>query len=218
MKWHSEVLDASGKKAATRLAQAAKDQFYLAEGTALALRLGHRISLDLDLFSQENILGGAERAAMLEKLRASGPLEILENKDGTCHLRLGKTSVSLFRYHYNLLRPTTIWNGLPVASLEDIAAMKFSAIVGRGSKKDFVDLYYLSREIGLEAALKAAARKYRDHSDFALQAARALVYFDDAEKEPMPRELGASSSSWDEIKSFFETEIPKLVKRQIDKP
>ena len=75
MKWHEGVLDAAGHAAAGRLAAGA-ESFYLAGGTALALRLGHRVSLDLDLFSAKNALGAEERRTLLDALKASGPLKI----------------------------------------------------------------------------------------------------------------------------------------------
>src|SRR5438552_1320815 len=74
---------------------AAAESFYLAGGTALALRLGHRVSLDLDLFSASNKLGTQERRTLLDSLKASGPLRIKEAKDGTCHVDLGGAPVSL---------------------------------------------------------------------------------------------------------------------------
>ena len=102
MKWREEVLDVAGRAVAARLA-AATWNFYLAGGTALALRLGHRVSLDLDLFSAKNALGAEERRTLLAALKASGPLKIKGAKDGTCHLDLGGTSVSLFHYAYPML-------------------------------------------------------------------------------------------------------------------
>ncbi len=212
MKWHEEALNAQAQAAAERLCSAAKD-FYLAGGTALALRLGHRISLDLDLFSEKNILGAAQRRDLLDALKASGDINILEEKDGTCHLELAGTSVSLFHYAYPILGKLERWRGLGVASIEDIAAMKLSAVLGRGSKKDFIDLHEIFRLLGLERAMKAGERKFRRHRDFPLQAARALVFFEDAEKEPMPRML--SSTSWEEVRSYFENAIPKYARSQI---
>lgn len=212
MKWHEEVLDKAGLAAAARLAAATGD-FYLAGGTALALRLGHRVSLDLDLFSPDNALGAGQRDALLDALKASGPLKIKEAKDGTCHLDLGGTSVSLFHYDYPILVPPRPWRGLDLASLEDIAAMKLSAVLGRGSKKDFLDLHELCRRLGVEPVMAAAARKFPLHADFPLQAARALVYFEDAEKEPMPRMLAAVS--WEDVKAYFEGAIPKYVRAHL---
>lgn len=212
MKWHEEVLDEAGRAAATRLAEAAGD-FYLAGGTALALRLGHRVSLDLDLFAPKNALGPEQRQALLEALKASGPTKIKEVKDGTCHLDLAGTTVSLFHYDYPIIGRFDSWRGLDVASLEDIAAMKLSAVLGRGSKKDFIDLHELCRGLGLDRVMATAERKFPLHSDFPLQAARALVYFEDAEKEPMPRMLAAAS--WEDVKSYFEGSIPAYVKEHL---
>lgn len=212
MKWHEEVLDEAGRAAAARLAEAAGD-FYLAGGTALALRLGHRVSLDLDLFSPKNALGPEQRRALLETLKASGPLKIKEVKDGTCHLDLAGTTVSLFHYAYPIVGRPESWRGLEVASLEDIAAMKLSAVLGRGSKKGFIDLHELCRRLGPDRVMSTAQRKFPLHSDFPLQAARALVYFEDAEKEPMPRMLGAAS--WEDVKSYFEGAIPTYVKEHL---
>ena len=214
MKWHEEALDAAVLAAASRVA-AATDDFYLAGGTALALRLGHRVSLDLDLFSATNTLDADERKALLDALEASGPLRIKGVKDGTCHLDLGGAPVSLFHYPYPMLRHSQSWRGLDVASLEDIAAMKLSAVLGRGSKKDFIDLYELCRRPGLDRAMKAASRKFPLYADFPLQAARALLYFEDAEKEPMPRMLDATT--WEDIKAYFERAIPKYVKAHLQR-
>ena len=208
MVWHEKVLDRSGRDAARRLALAAGGDFYLAGGTGLALRLGHRSSLDLDLFSADRLLARSDRMALKKDLEASGKVEILEEKDGTCHLRLGKTAVSLFHYPYKLLKPPSEWTRLKVASGEDIAAMKLSAVISRGSKKDFVDLFFLCRTHKAADLFKWAERKFPGHPNFSVQAAKALVYFEDAEKEPMPRML--KPAAWTEIKAFFEKEIPRL--------
>ena len=186
MIWHEKVLDRSGRDAARRLALAAGGDFYLAGGTGLALRLGHRISLDLDLFSGGRLLDRSDRIALEKSLEASGKVEILEEKDGTCHLRLGKTAVSLFHYPYKLLKPSSEWTGLKVASGEDIAAMKLSAVISRGSK-GFCRLVFLCRTHKAADLFKWAERKFPVTRIFR-QAAKALVYFEDG-KEPMPRML-----------------------------
>lgn len=213
MIWHEEVLDLNGKAAAACLARAVGPEFVLAGGTGLALRLGHRVSLDLDLFSSANPLGAAQRGAIIAALKSSTRLKIRESKDGACHLILEGTAVSLLHYPYPWLKPAAPWKGLPVASLEDISAMKLNAAVGRGSKKDFVDLYWLSMHLGLKNILSCAEKKFRDHSDFILQAGRALVCFEDAEKEPMPRLI--KSLSWDRVKSYFEREVPRILRTRL---
>ncbi|MBI4803203.1 MAG: nucleotidyl transferase AbiEii/AbiGii toxin family protein [Elusimicrobia bacterium] len=204
MFWHEKVLDKSGFNAARRLASLAGGNFYLAGGTGLALRLGHRISLDLDLFSTDCLLDHSDRLALKKSLETSGKVEIMEEKDGTCHLRLENTAVSLFHYPYKLLKPPSKWSGLKIASVEDIAAMKLSAIISRGAKKDFIDLFFICRSHKPAGFFKWAERKFPGHPNFAVQAAKALVYFEDAEKEPMPRML--IPVRWSAIKAFFEKE------------
>lgn len=211
MPWHEEVVDDKTVDAAERLAKVASG-FYLAGGTALALRLGHRVSLDLDLFSGRDVLDAARRSDIQKRLQKSGGLKILESKDGTCHLNLDGVSVSLFHDPYRVLARAAPWRNLKVASLEDIAAMKLGAVIGRGSRKDFLDLYLLSRLRGLPWVLGAGKRKFSNHADFLLQAAKALVYFADAEKEPWPRLL--KPVSWTEVQSYFEREIPRFLKRK----
>lgn len=208
MRWHEEVLDASARNAAAILAEVLGQGFYLAGGTGLTLQIGHRISLDLDLFSVEDDLAGTRRLALVRELGRKAPVAIRENQDGTVHLTMGDTAVSLFAYPYPLLGKTISWKGLSVASLDDIATMKLSAVVGRGSRKDFIDLFFLSRRLGLDHLLRMAAKKFPDHADFPLQALKSLAFFDDAEQEPMPRMLAAES--WREIRAFFEREVPRL--------
>ncbi len=208
MEWHENVLDKSGREAAGRLSAVLGGDFYLAGGTALALRLGHRISLDLDLFSPSCALTRGDRLVLKEKLKASGHIEVVDEKDGTYHLRLGTTAVSLFHYPYPELAGSADWNGLKVASVEDIAAMKLAAVLGRGSKKDFIDLYFIFRLFRAARVMAWGARKFPDQPNFELQAAKALVYFDDAEKEPAPRML--KTVVWKDVKRFFEREIPRF--------
>jgi hypothetical protein len=92
--------------------------------------------------------------------------------------------------------------------MQDISAMKLSAVTGRGSKKDFIDLFFVCRLHSIDEIFKWATKKFPEHPNFVVQAAKALVYFEDAEKEPMPKML--KSADWKVIKSFFEKEIPKL--------
>lgn len=211
--WREDAVDAATIAAAEALAPLVKGRFYLAGGTALALRLGHRVSLDLDLFSPTERLAGPARTALLKNLGGKARLEVLEAKDGTCHLRLAGRAVSLFHYPYPLLEPTRRWRGLAVASLKDIAAMKLSAAVGRGSRKDFLDLKALADLLGLEALLAAGRRRFKDHPDFVLSAAKALVYFDDADREPSPRLL--APADWEATKAYFLREVPRVMRLRL---
>ncbi|MFQ5767612.1 MAG: nucleotidyl transferase AbiEii/AbiGii toxin family protein, partial [Acidobacteriota bacterium] len=204
------------RAAAARLADAVGQDFYLAGGTGLALWRGHRISLDLDLFSSASSLDTGERRRLIDDLAGSGPLSIIHSREGTCHLLVGRTSVSLFRYRYPLLDRASAWRGLSVASVRDIAAMKVSAVVGRGARKDFVDLYVICREMGIDAVLEACHARFPDHHDFLSESVRALVYFEDAEKEPMPRLL--TEISWPAVRTYFEEDVRRILRQRLEPP
>jgi hypothetical protein len=198
-------------RAAARLKDVLDDSFYLAGGTALALRHGHRVSLDLDIFSQTNQLKNNDRERILHGLRESGETTVLESTEGTLHLNIENTSVSLFRYSYEILGSMSTWKSLLIASDQDIAAMKLSEILGRGTKKDFIDTYVLVKKHGLKSVFRWGEEKFRDQPNFILQTARSLVYFDDAEKEPMPKMK--AKISWKEVKTYFEKQVPAMIKK-----
>lgn len=183
--------------------------FYLAGGTGLALHLGHRVSIDFDWFSADTDLGQPERQAVVGALRrVNEDLEIVTDQDATLTIRWQGVSVSFFTYHYPLLDPVVIIGGLPVASLADIAAMKLAAIVGRGSRKDFVDLYCLMSQQPLDRWLRAAKRKFVHHQDFYAMALHALTYFVDADVEPMP--IMRQEINWDSVKEEITAEATRL--------
>jgi hypothetical protein len=180
--------------------------FYLAGGTAVALHLGHRRSRDLDLFRSKDFLP----QDLLTVLRDTGELEVLQEAAGTLTVMLRGVPVSFFRYDYPLLRPLreTPW-GLLLAEPEDIAAMKLAALAGRGSRKDFVDLYFYAREVEpLEVAFRRFREKLSGVNVDPYHLLRSLTFFDDAEPEAMPELL--RPVAWDEIKAFFRAEASRL--------
>jgi hypothetical protein len=211
VKFHLEAVT-SGCLAAARVLGAWKglEEFYLAGGTALALIYGHRVSVDLDFFSSTNVLGFTERQPLLETLREAGG-RIEEEKDGTVHARLEGAHISFFRYRYPLLAPLSPWERIRLAHPRDIGLMKLGAIIGRGSRKDFVDLHtILQEEISLRSLLRLADKKFPGSHDFKVHALRALVYFDDADTEPELRMR--QDMRWPAIKRFFETEVRALAR------
>jgi hypothetical protein len=141
---HREALGRSQRSLLPRLAPLARQQgFYLAGGTALALQLGHRRSVDFDWF-REDPIGDPLRLAA--DLRAAGlRFETDRVEKGTLHGRASGVRVSFLEYGYPLLKPLREVEGLRLAALEDIAAMKLAAVAQRGSKKDFVDVFALGR-------------------------------------------------------------------------
>lgn len=183
--------------------------FYLAGGTALALRHGHRRSVDFDFFRPDSFDG----LVLLREIDAAfDGVERLPSGPQTVYVRLYGVTTSFFRYAYPLLEPLepTPW-GFGLASDPDIAAMKLEAIAGRGSRKDFVDLRMLCRQrLSPDEVFDAFDRKFGAQRTERYHRLRALAYFDDAEREPMPDML--SPFDWDEAKRFFTGEAARLLR------
>jgi len=179
--------------------------FYLAGGTALALHLGHRTSIDLDLFTQS----GFEEMTIINYLRTIGDLRLDQTGKGTIIGDLDRVRISLFEYPYRLLEPLIEWNGLHVASVLDIALMKIVAIFQRGSIKDFIDLFFVAKKFKpIHSLIPELPRKYVGVQFNTNHILRSLCYFDDAEKEPMPSMI--ASCDWLEIKEFYVNEVKSL--------
>jgi hypothetical protein len=102
-----------------------------------------------------------------------------------------------------LLQPPLIIDGIRLASEMDIAAMKLNAIAGRGSKKDFIDFYYLLKKFSVDEMLAFYLKKYQDCSEFLVR--KSLCYFDDADKDEMP--YMTEQLDWDEIKNSIKKEL-----------
>ena len=185
-------------------------QAYLAGGTALALQIGHRISVDLDFFTKEQF-NEKELSAKL----GSYPEFVQDNTaKRTVWGRIGETKFSMFYYKYPILEPTVSFEGLQLASLADIAAMKIHAIEDRGTKRDFVDTYFLSKKYTLEEMLEFYQKKYAILEDHLYSIMRALDYFEDAEKESnMPKML--TEINWEDVKEYFRKETRSLTEKKL---
>jgi hypothetical protein len=210
---HLETLDGqTGVVLAALGASPAFRGFYLAGGTALALQLGHRTSLDLDLFSERPWL----LDPMLAGLRAVGPTVVDREAEGTLVGTVSGVRISLFHYPFLLVDPPLVAEaGLPLAGLRDIAAMKLVAVGQRGSRKDFVDLYFLGRAgVDVAQALEALAHKMPGVEHNPVHIARSLAYFTDAESEPEPRML--TPFDWRDATAYCLAQSRRLLQRIIE--
>lgn len=173
----------------------AGDRFFLVGGTALAIQIGHRRSIDLDFFTREAF----DPDRILESLSATLPPDgiiVAGRAAHTLNLTLSGVKVDLIRYDYPLLEPPVEADGYTLISLQDIAAMKLAAITNRGSKKDFIDLYFLLERYPIQTLLDFYRRKFPDHDVFFV--IRSLAYFDDADLEPDPVML--REGKWGSVK------------------
>ncbi len=168
----------------------------LVGGTALALHLGHRLSIDIDLFGCIDF----RTHDINHILSQFGDVQPLAQSKSIRVFRIDDIKVDFVNYPYNWLHDAITCDGIRLASLSDIAAMKLNAITGRGSRKDFVDLYFLLTSVfSFEEMIKFFTTKYPKGNLFQLE--KSLMYFDDAEKEPIPEMI--IDITWPEIKSFI---------------
>ncbi len=198
MSWHPRVLGGAQTRALSTLGPPlSRRGFYLGGGTAVALRLGHRRSHDLDWFTTKRV---GDLMALLAGLRDEGiRLRATFLDVGTVHGEMYRARVSLLEYRYPLLREPDQLTGFRcrVAAIEDLACMKLSAVAQRGSKKDFIDLYAIAQEgIPLSQMLDLYRTKY-SIADIS-HVLYSLTYFDDAEDDRMPVMLW--DVTWSQVK------------------
>ena len=179
---------------------------YMAGGTALALQLGHRTSLDFDFYTRdhfeiENILASFQKSFKNIKVERVAKDTLILDVEGV--------SLSIFYYPYNLIKPSVHFNGINLASVEDIAAMKMIAISMRGKRRDFVDSYYLLEKFTLDEIIKLTLKKYSSYQPMVIL--KGLIYFKDAEQDDVSRKIKIfdDNFSWDTAKNKILEEVEK---------
>ncbi len=184
-------------------------QFYLAGGTAAALRLGHRLSFDLDFFTRKSF----PQVELEKLLKKVGKFKRERIVTDTLLGVFNDTKVSFFRYDYPLIGKTEDFQNIQIASLADLSAMKIDAISRRGTKRDFIDLFFICQKITLLKAFADYRKKYGHKNINFVHAVKSLNYFEDAKDETMPEML--VSCDWKKVKDFFLKETPKILKESL---
>lgn len=174
----------------------------LVGGTALALQLGHRRSVDLCFF------GTVPQTPdeLQDLLRENHDVTIVKESKNIHIYLIDGVKVDIVNYKYDWIDTPVEEDGIRLADVKDIAAMKVAAIIGRGTKKDFIDLYFLLRQFSLKELLELYLQKYPDGSLFI--ALKSLSYFEDAEADPMP--VMFEHIEWTDVKSFIRETILTL--------
>lgn len=178
------------------------NDFNLVGGTALSLQIGHRNSIDIDLFGVCSI----NEEKFIAKIEKLGSFEIFKRSKNIIISSINGVKTDFVNYKYPLLENPQILDGIRFVSKKDIAAMKLNAIMGRGSKKDFVDLYFLSQEFSLTEMISFYEKKYNDGSVFMLL--KSLTYFDDADIQILPKMY--KDFDWETCKQKIIEEVLKL--------
>lgn len=178
--------------------------FYLSGGTALALHLGHRESEDLDFFSKEEFEPQKIQSLLDKNLALS---EIVLDT-GTLNCYADGVKLQFLNYPYHLLEVPQLINNISLSSVSDIACTKLLTISSRGSKKDFIDLYFILESYSLEDLFDLIKKKYPDQSYNTLHLLKSLVYFDDADDQPSPKMH--KQVSWPTVKKSIINSVKKL--------
>ncbi len=184
--------------------------FNLVGGTALALQLGHRVSIDLDLFSDKDI---DTKYVISELAKTFISIDVTEYTNSIIQKieypseSQNYIKVDIVKYPYKLIKPVIFEDGIRLLTKEDIIPMKLSAIGSRGSKKDFYDIYFLLKEFELKEMFRLFEQKFPNVNYFHI--VKSLTYFDDADKELSPRTF--TKVTWEQIKNEIKIQVKKMI-------
>lgn len=211
--WRYETLPSKTKKALMFLSEQkwlGESGWYLAGGTALALCVGNRKSLDLDFFTENKDFDTEE---LLGRFLNNKDWVLDFTRKNTVYGELFKAKVSFIAYPFFVPKQDTVWHGsIKVLQPKDIAVMKITAISQRGRKRDFFDLYWCAKNIEpLEDIIKKLKVQYPSVAHDYHHILKSLVYFKDAESDPNPEIY--FDASWKKVKNFFIKEIPIIAEK-----
>jgi hypothetical protein len=175
--------------------------YFLVGGTALALQIGHRKSDDIDLFTQ-NELRIPEIDAYL-KQHHGGRYQLLNSQNMIYQVMIDEIKVDFVHHPFELVEPAFHDSQITYLGKKDIAAMKLHAIETSGNRaKDFVDIFFLLKEMPLEKMFEYYRKKYSTDNIF--NAKRSLIFFDDVPEE-----------SWKEVRLINQKVTVNTIKKTI---
>ncbi len=175
-------------------------------GTALALQIGHRVSIDLDFFGKAD----AELEELAEEFSSfASTVSPISASKMMRFLIVDGIKIDIVNYNHPWIDKPVVEDGIRLAGIRDIAAMKLSAITNRGTKKDFIDYYFLLQIYSLDELISFYRQKYSEAQLFT--SIKSLTYFGDAETDPMPRML--VPIRWDDVKTSIITAVKQYLSR-----
>lgn len=206
---HWDILDQARLAFLPCLSFTKAENFYLAGGTGLAIQLGHRDSIDFDFFKEGDISPDEVFERLQEASKSHEMLIIQKEKNTLSVLVDGVIKLSFFGYKHPLLFPAIVTEHILIASLLDIAAMKFAAITSRSLEKDYVDIFYLLKNASLTDLLQTTKQKLPELDKSVVL--KALVYFDDVEREHILFREGYVVD-FEDVQIFLRSEVTALLK------
>lgn len=174
------------------------ESFYLGGGTAIALQIGHRISEDLDFFTDHQF----DEDRLTKEILG---FQSLRQYRGTVHGLLNNVRLSFLYYPVPLIEAPVFWNGIKIAAISDLVGEKFKTVSQRGAKKDFCDLYAIFHTtLTIQQGCQKFRQRFQSTGLQFYSILKSLCYFEDAESDPDPIWLKPTFlTRWEDIKSFF---------------
>lgn len=206
---HKNCLSKKGWEALLSLkALIHKRRAILAGGTGLALQIGHRISEDLDLFTTTSFKNEPIFKAIKQ---LDFPYQMITEGEDYLTLFFNEIKISLFKYDYPFQEKAILINEIPLASITDVASMKVITISQRGTKRDFVDLYFILQEMPFHKLARHMVKRYSPPRINPIHIGKSLTYFFEADSEPEPVYTKGSDVPWEKIKKFFKQHAKQYV-------
>lgn len=183
-------------------------EFALVGGTALSLLYGHRMSVDLDLFSNKSF-ENTEIINALEKTFGSAFDNRSSNPRFGVFCFVDEVKIDIVRHPHPLIRPQFELEGIRMFSTEDIVAMKVQAILGRGKKKDFWDVAELLKHYSVSDFINFHKEKYTTQNLF-ITVPQAITYFADADESEDP--ISLQKQTWENVQKFIGKKVSEYLR------
>ncbi|MBL7137441.1 MAG: nucleotidyl transferase AbiEii/AbiGii toxin family protein [Bacteroidales bacterium] len=181
--------------------------FHLVGGTALALYLGHRKSIDIDLFSNFDF----DSSELLEQIHQDFSYQLFHTASNTLKGCIGNINVDILAHRYKVIVEPNVIQGIRLLSERDIIAMKLNAISTSGQRsKDFIDIFYLLNKFNIRQMLDFYTEKYNQQNvAFIL---KSLIYFDDVDLADWPVLIENPKLKWVDVKKRIEKDVLDYVR------
>jgi hypothetical protein len=181
--------------------------FYLVGGTALAIYLGHRKSIDIDLFSNHDF----DAVQLLENIHQDFQYDLFFTAKNTLKGIINGTKVDFLAHRYEYVHEPVVMAGCKLLSMQDIAAMKLNAIAASGQRsKDFIDIYYLLEQYEIGEMLSFYKTKYnQQHDTFIL---KSLIYYKEVDLSDWPVIIKDPRLKWAKVKKSLDQKVMSYVK------
>ncbi len=184
--------------------------FHLAGGTSLALQIGHRNSIDLDLFTIKDF----DTNYLLEQLEQNFNFRSDYYAINTLKGSIDNIKIDLISHKYSKVKPIIETENIRMYSIEDIAAMKLNAISGNGTRsKDFIDIYFLLKQYTINELLNFYKIKYKTRN--LIHVVKSLNYFEDINIQDWPDMILEKKLTLLKVKQTIETEVIKFSEKLI---